>query len=120
MILIAAAASGAMFALALPPFNIEILGWFCFAPLLVVAAGLRRLESLGLAIVAGLTAGVIQVGRTTICTGDCECECRPVGRAGNAVHEVRRRVRLCMRRVVDVNLVDFKPKARCGRAIVAT
>ena len=67
-----AAASGVLFALALPPFNIEPLGWAAFVPLLWAVARpvgegdaakpLRPLYALGLGLIAGLVCGAVQVG----------------------------------------------------------
>jgi apolipoprotein N-acyltransferase len=57
-----AVAAGALLALSLPPFNIEWLGWFALAPLLVAVRGRRVLEAVGLGMLAGLACGVIQAG----------------------------------------------------------
>jgi apolipoprotein N-acyltransferase len=51
--------AGLLFALALPPYNQEWLGWFAFAPLLVAADGRRPLEAVGLGLIAGLTGGLV-------------------------------------------------------------
>lgn len=61
--LLAALASGVLFAFSLPPYNIEILGWFALAPLLAASTRLARgLYVVGLGLVAGLTCGALHVG----------------------------------------------------------
>jgi apolipoprotein N-acyltransferase len=58
-----AVASGILFALSLPPRDIEWLGWFAFVPLLVAAARLpRALWAAGAGFLSGITCGVAQVG----------------------------------------------------------
>lgn len=54
--------AGLLFALALPPFNLELLGWFALAPLLVAAAGQRPLEAVGLGLLAGIVGGALHAG----------------------------------------------------------
>lgn len=53
--------SGLLFALALPPYNWEWLGWVSLAPLLIAAHGRRPLEAVGLGLVAGLVGGLWDV-----------------------------------------------------------
>jgi len=55
--------SGVLFALALPPFDREFLGWFALAPLLVAVCvpGRRALHAVGLGMVAGIGAGIVQI-----------------------------------------------------------
>lgn len=55
-----ALAAGLMFALALPPYNLELLGWSALAPLLVVAIGRSPLEAIGLGMLAGFAGGALQ------------------------------------------------------------
>jgi apolipoprotein N-acyltransferase len=57
-----ALAAGALVALSLPPFDIEWLGWFALAPLLIAVRGRRGLEAVGLGMLAGLACGAVQVG----------------------------------------------------------
>jgi apolipoprotein N-acyltransferase len=59
-----ALASGALFALALPPANVEMLGWVALAPLLAAVAvpGRRRLHAVGLGMLAGVATGAGCVG----------------------------------------------------------
>jgi len=57
--LLLAAVSGLLMALALPPFNQALLGWFALAPLLVAARGRRGLEAFGLGLLAGLVCGYV-------------------------------------------------------------
>ncbi len=54
--------SGLLFALSLPPFNLEWLGWGAFVPLLLAAHGRRPLEAFGLGMVAGAFCGVVSAG----------------------------------------------------------
>ena len=51
--------AGLLFALSLPPYNQEWLGWVALAPLLVAAHARRPLEAVGLGLVAGLTGGLL-------------------------------------------------------------
>jgi len=60
--LISAIVSGVLFALSLPPYNLSLLGWFCLVPVMVVAIGRRAIESMGLGLLAALSAGVVQAG----------------------------------------------------------
>lgn len=57
--LIGVVLSGLLLALSLPPYNAEWLGWFAIAPLFVAVRGRRPLEAMGLAMLAGLTCGVV-------------------------------------------------------------
>ena len=59
-----AMASGGLFALALPPFDAEWLGWVALAPLLIAvsAPGRRTLHAVGLGLLAGIFAGIVQIG----------------------------------------------------------
>jgi apolipoprotein N-acyltransferase len=58
-----AIASGTLFALSLPPYNVEWLGWFTFAPVLVAAARLpRALWAAGAGFLSGIACGVVQIG----------------------------------------------------------
>ena len=62
-----AALSGVLFALALPPRNVEWVGWFAFVPLLVairVAPFCRErlLPRFLLGLLCGIVAGVVQIG----------------------------------------------------------
>ena len=57
----AGAATDILFALALPPFDWEWLGWSAVAPLLLAAPDRRPLESVGLGLLAGALCGVIHV-----------------------------------------------------------
>ncbi len=61
-----AMASGVLFALALPPFDAEWLGWVALAPLLAAVAtpGRRTLHAIGLGLLAGIVTGVVQIGYT--------------------------------------------------------
>jgi apolipoprotein N-acyltransferase len=61
-IAVLAVATGLMVGLSLPPFDLEALGWFAIAPLLVAACGRRPLEAVGLGLLAGGAAGVLHVG----------------------------------------------------------
>ena len=54
--------SGLLFALALPPFNAEWLGWAAFVPLLLAARSRRALEAVGLGMVVGAFCGAVQAG----------------------------------------------------------
>ncbi len=54
--------TGLLFALSLPPFNFEWLGWGAFVPLLLAADGRRPLEAFGLGMVAGAFCGVVSAG----------------------------------------------------------
>ena len=60
--LLPALLSGLLFALSLPPFNIEWLGWGAFVPLLLAANGRRPLEAFGLGMLAGAFCGVVSAG----------------------------------------------------------
>ena len=60
--LLSALLSGPLFALSLPPFNDEWLGWGAFMPLLLAANGRRPLEALGLGMLAGAFCGVVSAG----------------------------------------------------------
>src|SRR5436190_291219 len=60
--LLLAIVSGALLAFSLPPYDVEWLGWFAVAPLLVGAARRRPLEAVGLGLAAGLVCGGIHVG----------------------------------------------------------
>lgn len=51
--------AGLLFALSLPPYNWEPLGWVALAPLLISAHGRRPLEAVGLGILAGLAGGLL-------------------------------------------------------------
>ncbi len=59
-----AVSSGALFALALPPFDVEWLGWVALGPLLVAVSvpGRRTLHSVGFGLLAGIAAGICPVG----------------------------------------------------------
>ncbi|MBC8103932.1 MAG: hypothetical protein H7Z41_15265 [Cytophagales bacterium] len=59
-----AMASGGLFAVALPPFDQEWLGWLALAPLLlaVTVPKRRTLHALGLGLLTGIVAGIAQVG----------------------------------------------------------
>ncbi len=61
-ILLLTLASGLLFALSLPPFNAEWLGWGAFVPLLLAAQGRRPLEAFGLGMIAGAFCGVVSAG----------------------------------------------------------
>lgn len=61
-ILLLTLTSGLLFALSLPPFNWEWLGWGAFVPLLLAANGRRPLEAFGLGMVAGAFCGVVSAG----------------------------------------------------------
>ena len=61
-ILLLTLASGLLFALSLPPFNAEWLGWGAFVPLLLAAEKRRPLEAFGLGMVAGAFCGVVSAG----------------------------------------------------------
>ena len=54
--------TGALFALSLPPFDQEWLGWGAFVPLLWAVWGRRPLEAFGLGMIAGAVSGVVQAG----------------------------------------------------------
>src|SRR5438552_4980199 len=54
--------SGALLALSLPPFDLELLGWFALVPLLVAASGQRTLVAMGMGVLTGVVCGVIHVG----------------------------------------------------------
>ena len=54
--------TGLLFALSLPPFNAEWLGWGAFVPLLLAANGRRPLEAFGLGMTAGAFCGVVSAG----------------------------------------------------------
>ncbi len=54
--------SGVLFALSLPPFNAEWLGWAAFVPLLWAAQKRRPLEAFGLGMLAGAFCGIVQAG----------------------------------------------------------
>jgi len=61
--LLLALSSGILFALSLPSYNWELLGWFALAPLLAAGARQKRpLETLGLGMIAGVFCGVLHVG----------------------------------------------------------
>ncbi len=51
--------SGVLFALALPPANLEWLGWVALAPLLYAARQRRPLEAVGLGLLTGGAAGIV-------------------------------------------------------------
>ena len=61
-LLLSALLTGLLFALSLPPFNQEWLGWLAFVPLLLAARRRRPLEAVGLGMVAGAFCGVVQAG----------------------------------------------------------
>ena len=61
-LLLLALLSGLLFALALPPFDLEWLGWAAFVPLLLAARSRRPLEAVGLGMIAGAFCGVVQAG----------------------------------------------------------
>ncbi len=61
-ILLLILASGLLFALSLPPFNFEWLGWGAFVPLLLAAEKRRPLEAFGLGMAAGAFCGVVSAG----------------------------------------------------------
>ncbi len=61
-LLLLALLSGLLFALSLPPFNWEWLGWGAFVPLLLAASGRRPLEAVGLGMLAGAACGVVSAG----------------------------------------------------------
>jgi apolipoprotein N-acyltransferase len=61
-ILLSALLTGLLFALSLPPFHWEWLGWAAFVPLLLAARSRRPLEAVGLGMVAGAFCGVVQAG----------------------------------------------------------
>jgi len=63
-LLLLALLSGLLFALSLPPFNWEWLGWGAFVPLLLAASGRRPLEAVGLGMLAGAACGVASAGRS--------------------------------------------------------
>jgi len=60
--LLACLLTGVLFALSLPPFEWEWLGWAAFVPLLWAAPGRRPLEAVGMGILAGAICGVVQAG----------------------------------------------------------
>ncbi|MGI4791197.1 MAG: nitrilase-related carbon-nitrogen hydrolase, partial [Janthinobacterium lividum] len=60
--LLLALLTGLLFALSLPPFNQEWLGWVAFVPLLLAVQKRRLLEAVGLGMVAGAFCGVVQAG----------------------------------------------------------
>ena len=60
--LLASLLSGILFALSLPPFNAEWLGWIAFVPLLWAAPGRRPLEAVGMGMLAGAVRGAVQAG----------------------------------------------------------
>ena len=66
--LVLALLAGGLFALSLPPFNVEWLAWFAIAPLFVAARERRGLEALGLGLLAGALCGFIHVGWHTDAT----------------------------------------------------
>ena len=51
--------TGLLFALSLPPFNQEWLGWPAFVPLLLAVQKRRPLEAVGLGMLAGAFCGVV-------------------------------------------------------------
>lgn len=51
-----------LFALSLPPFNWEWLGWGAFVPLLFAAQKRTPLEAVGLGMLAGAACGVVSAG----------------------------------------------------------
>ncbi len=61
-----AMASGILFALALPPFDVEWLGWVALAPLLAAISVPKRrtLHAIGFGLLAGIAAGIFQIGYT--------------------------------------------------------
>ncbi len=54
--------SGLLFALSLPPFNWEWLGWGAFVPLLLAAQKRTPLEAFGLGMLAGGACGAVSAG----------------------------------------------------------
>ncbi|MBV9470189.1 MAG: hypothetical protein JO316_19130 [Abitibacteriaceae bacterium] len=54
--------SGILLALCLPPYNVEWVGWFAVAPVLIAAQGRRLFEAMGLGMVASAICGVLHVG----------------------------------------------------------
>jgi apolipoprotein N-acyltransferase len=62
MTLILTLVTGVLLALSLPPFNVEWVGWFALAPLLVATGRRRVSEAMGLGLMAGMLCGVIHVG----------------------------------------------------------
>jgi apolipoprotein N-acyltransferase len=60
--LLSAVISGVLFALSLPPYNLSLLAWICLVPVMVAAIGRRAIESMGLGLLAALSAGVVQAG----------------------------------------------------------
>src|SRR4029079_10152915 len=54
--------SGALLALSLPPFDLELLGWFALMPLLIAARGQRPLIAIGMRVLTGVFCGAIHVG----------------------------------------------------------
>ena len=54
--------TGLLFALSLPPFNWEWLGWGAFVPLLLAANRRRPLEAFGLGMLAGAFCGAVSAG----------------------------------------------------------
>src|SRR5689334_16996695 len=54
--------SGLLLAFALPPYDVEWLGWIALVPLLLAARGRRTLEAVGMGMLAGLVAGLVYVG----------------------------------------------------------
>lgn len=60
--LLAAILTGVLFALSLPPFDFEWVGWVAFVPLLWAAPGRRPLEAVGMGMLAGGVCGVVQAG----------------------------------------------------------
>jgi len=60
--LLLALLTGLLFALSLPPFNWEWLGWAAFVPLLLAAQKRTPLEAVGLGMLAGAGCGVVSAG----------------------------------------------------------
>ncbi|MES1228130.1 MAG: hypothetical protein ABUL72_05625, partial [Armatimonadota bacterium] len=60
--LLLALSSAVLFALGLPPYNLEWLGWFALAPLFIAVQGRRPLESIGLGLITGIVCGVLHSG----------------------------------------------------------
>jgi apolipoprotein N-acyltransferase len=61
--LLLAIASGILFAVSLPPRDLEFLGWFALVPLLVAVSRLKRpLWAMGLGFLCGIVCGMAQVG----------------------------------------------------------
>ena len=53
-------ASGALLAFSLPPYNVEWLGWFALAPVLVATRGRRPLEAMGLGLLVGTPVELVR------------------------------------------------------------